>query len=261
MLKSFLSSNLLLKKKNVLFVTLEMPEKEIAKRIDANLLGITIDELSELSENDLMEKWNKVKDNIGSLVIKEYGAGTFNTMQMKALLDELKSKKNFIPDAIVVDYLGLMTSARADSKSNSYEMLGKVAEDLHAISKETYDSRGNKGIMMISSSQLNRSSYGNTDSGMEAVSESLKIMMTADVAINIIVNDQMREQNQVILKLIKNRYTGQMPSLMMEVDYPRVHYKPFDDDSSYDTIDQKELNTSPITQPNKNDFDFGQLNF
>jgi len=261
MLKSFLSANLLLKKKNVLFITLEMPEKEIAKRIDANIMGTTINDLSELSEKDLMTKWDNVKDNIGQLVIKEYGAGTFNTMHLKSLLDELKSKKNFIPDAIVIDYLGLMTSARADSKSNSYEMLGKVAEDLHAMSKETYDSKGNKGVMMISSSQLNRSSYGNTESGMEAVSESLKIMMTADVAINLISNDQMREQNQQIFKIIKNRYTGQMSSLMMETNFPRVHYSPLDDGNSYDAVDQEELNTGAPVQPDKNDFDFGQLQF
>ena len=160
--KVFVSANLLLKKKNVLFITLEMPEKEIAKRIDANIMGTTINELSELSERDLMTKWDSVKDNIGELVIKEYGAGTFNTMHMKALLDELKSKKNFIPDAIAVDYVGLMVSARASKDSNSYDGLGKVAEDLHAIAKETYDSKGNKGIMMISSSQANRCLKGDS---------------------------------------------------------------------------------------------------
>jgi len=259
--KVFVSANLLLKKKNVLFITLEMPEKEIAKRIDANIMGTTINELSELSERDLMTKWDSVKDNIGELVIKEYGAGTFNTMHLKALLDELKSKKNFIPDAIAVDYVGLMVSARASKDSNSYDGLGKVAEDLHAIAKETYDSKGNKGIMMISSSQANRSAMGNTDAGMENISESLKIAMTADVAIMLINNEQMREQNQQIWKLVKNRYTGQMPSLMMETHFDRMQYKPFDDGNSYDAVDQEELNTGAPVQPDKNDFDFGQLQF
>ena len=44
--KVFTGANLLLKKENVLFITLEMPELEIAKRFDANLLGYTINELS-----------------------------------------------------------------------------------------------------------------------------------------------------------------------------------------------------------------------
>jgi replicative DNA helicase len=203
--KIFLSSNLLLQKENVLFISLEMPELEIAKRIDANLMGTTINELSELPDDVLKEKFKAVKENIGQLVIKEYGAGTFNTLHLKALLDELKSKKDFVPDAVVIDYLGLMTSHRSSVAANSYETLGKVAEDLHAVAKETYDSKGNKGIKMITSSQLNRSAYGNTEAGMEAVSESMKIMMTADVAILILSNDQLRDNNQQIFKFTKNR--------------------------------------------------------
>jgi replicative DNA helicase len=187
--KVFLSCNLLLNKENVLFITLEMPELEIAKRIDANLMGVTINELSELPNDVLHEKWKAAQENIGKLVIKEYGAGTFNALHLKSLLDELKSKKDFVPDAICIDYLGLMVSHRASHQSNSYDMLGKVAEDLHAIAKETYDSKGNKGIKMITSSQLNRGAYGNMDAGMESVSESMKIMMTADVALMLLTSD------------------------------------------------------------------------
>jgi len=259
--KVFTTANLLLKKENVLFVTLEMPEKEIAKRIDANLMGTTINDLSELSEKDLLEKWAKVQDNIGTLIVKEYGAGTFNTMMLKSLLDELQSKKGFIPDAIVVDYLGLMISARASKDSNSYDALGKVAEDLHAIAKETYNSKGTKGIKMISSSQAGRAAIGNTEAGMENISESLKIAMTADVAIMLINNDQMKEQNQQIWKIVKNRYTGQMPSLMMETDFTRMMYSDFDGESSYEAVDQVELNTGTLKQPDNLGLDFGKLNF
>lgn len=225
--KVFTSAQLLLKKENVLFITLEMPELEIAKRIDANLMGVTINELSELPNDVLHQKWLDAQANIGKLVIKEYGAGTFNALNLKSLLDELKSKKDFVPDAIVIDYLGLMVSHRAGSQANSYETLGKVAEDLHAIAKETYDSKGNKGIKMITSSQGNRSSMGNMDAGMESISESLKIAMTADVSIFLINSDQMRENNQQIWKIVKNRYTGEMPSLMMSTNFGRMTYQDF----------------------------------
>jgi len=259
--KVFTTANLLLKKENVLFITLEMPEKEIAKRIDANLLGTTINDLSELPEADLLQKWSKLQGNIGNLVIKEYGAGTFNTMMLKSLLDELKTKKDFIPDVIVVDYLGLMISHRAARDANSYDSLGKVAEDLHAVAKETYNSKGTKGIKMISSSQAGRAAIGNTEAGMENISESLKIAMTADVAIMLINNDKMKEQNQQIWKLVKNRYTGLMPSLMMETDFTRMMYKDFDGDTAYEAVDQVELNAGSLTQPIGDGLDFGKLNF
>ena len=250
--KVFTTANLLSKKENVLFITLEMPEKEIAKRIDANLMGLQISSLSDIPNDEIMTKWKQIEDKIGKLVIKEYGAGTFNGLLLKSLLDELKTKKGFIPDAIVVDYIGLMVSARANKDANSYDGLGKVAEDLHAIGKETYNSKGTKGVKVISSSQAGRAAIGNTEAGMENISESLKIAMTADVAIMLINNDQMREQNQQIWKIVKNRYTGLMPSLMMETDFTRMTYKDFGGDNAYEAVDQLELNTSPAQ-------DFGTL--
>ena len=105
------------------------------------------------------------------------------------------------------------------------------------------------------------SAIGNTEAGMENISESLKIAMTADVAIMLINNDQMKEQNQQIWKLVKNRYTGQMPSLMMETDFTRMTYRDFNDDSAYEAVDQVELNTGSLTQPVGNGLDFGQLKF
>ena len=261
--KVFLSCSLLLKKKNVLFITLEMPEKEISKRIDANLLGTTINELSELDDTILEKKFLNIKDKIGTLIIKEYGAGTFNTMMLKSLLDELKSKSDFIPDAIVVDYIGLMTSHRASKQSNSYDILGKVAEDLHAVAKETYDSKGNKGVMVISSSQAGRAAIGNTEAGMENISESLKIAMTADVAIMLINNDQMREENKQIWKLVKNRYTGQMSSLMMEAIFERMIYRPYDGEDGDMSNISTGLDLTPSTDTSNlsGGLDFGKLNF
>ena len=257
--KVFTAANFLLQKENVLFITLEMPEMEIAKRIDANLLGTTINDLSELPIQDVKDKFDKIKDKIGKLVIKEYGAGTFNTLHLKSLLNDLSTKQGFKPDAIFIDYLGLMVSPRAGTQANSYEMLGKVAEDLHALAKETHDSKDNKGIKVISSSQANRSSMGNVDSGMEAVSESLKIAMTADVMVMLTTTEQMRDLNQQLWKLVKNRYTGQMVSLMMETCFERMMYSPYQ--GEYEDYNQEEVNTSSITQPKKDEFDFGSITF
>jgi len=253
--KVFTTCSLLLKKENVLFVTLEMTELEIAKRVDANLLGTTINELETLPSDELKKRMGSIVPLIGNLVIKEFGAGTFNALHLKSLLDELKTKNNFIPDAIVVDYLGLMVSHRASIQSNSYDMLGKVAEDLHAIGKETYDSKGNKGVKMITSSQANRSAIGNVDAGMENISESLKIAMTADVSIFLLKTDSMAEQNQQLWKIVKNRYTGDMRSILVETDFSRMTYSEFNNSevSSIDNI--------PSAESLDTGLDLGSFNF
>jgi len=258
--KVFITSNLLYKKENVLFLTLEMPELEIAKRIDANMLGYTINELEVVDNNTLLEKYKELEGNIGKLVIKEYGAGTFSTLNLKSLLNELKTKQDFIPDAIVIDYLGLMVSHRATSNANSYEQLGKVAEDLHAIAKETYNSKGSKGIKMITSSQANRSAFGNVEAGMDTISESLKIAMTADVAIMLITTEQMKENKQQLWKIVKNRYTGKMDSLLMNVDFSRMMYYSIDEENEK-TEDIPTIDTGLSMSDIGTSLDLGSFNF
>ena len=221
----FLTGSCLLQKENVLYITLEMPEDAIAKRIDASLLGFTIQELEDPSNtNNIKVKWNSIKDKLGNLVIKEYGAGSFSSLDLENLLDELRLEKNFIPDTIMIDHLILMYSPKVGKGANSYEMVGKVSEELHAISKKYNDSKGNKGIKMISGMQANRSAYNQTDMGLDNMSESIKVAMTADVVVGLISNEELRANNQQIWKLLKNRYTGLLESTLVQTDFSRMTY-------------------------------------
>ena len=47
----------------------------------------------------------------GKLIIKEYPTGQ-NTSHFRALLNELKLKKNFVPEIIFIDYLNICASSR-----------------------------------------------------------------------------------------------------------------------------------------------------
>ena len=90
--------------KNVLYITLEMAEERIAERIDANLMNLPIERLSSLPQNVFNEKIQKIaKASIGKLIVKEYPTGAAHTGHFRALLNELKLKKNFKPDIIYVD--------------------------------------------------------------------------------------------------------------------------------------------------------------
>ncbi len=137
----------------------------------------------------------------------------------------------------------------------------EIVEIEYIGEEELYDIEVSHDNLFYSNNILNHnSSMGNIDSGMEAVSESLKIAMTADVMVMLTTTDQMRDLNQQLWKLVKNRYTGQMVSLMMETCFERMMYSPYLGD--YEPHKSQELtNTSKIEQPNKSDFDFGQINF
>ena len=67
------ASSVLLQGRNVLYITMEMAEEKIAERIDANLLNVPIQQLSELPKGMFESKiTNLAKKTQGTLIIKEY---------------------------------------------------------------------------------------------------------------------------------------------------------------------------------------------
>ena len=69
----------------------------------------------------------------GKLVVKEYPTGQANASHFRALLNELKLKKNFVPDIIYIDYLNICASSRMKSMGgaiNSHTYIKSIAEEL-----------------------------------------------------------------------------------------------------------------------------------
>jgi hypothetical protein len=88
--------------KNVLYITLEISEEEIARRIDANLLDWPINELKEMPRDLYDSKVARVRNKTpGKLIIKEYPTGSANVNHFRHVLHELRFKKKFRPDVNV----------------------------------------------------------------------------------------------------------------------------------------------------------------
>lgn len=265
-----------LKGKNVLFVTLEMPEEQIGLRIDANIMDISTHDFKTMPAEDIEKQFNSVKPVLGKLVIKEYAAGVFNTLMLESLLNDLKNEHGISFDMIAIDYLTLMASSRTTlaKSGGTYAYYKLIAEELHGFSKTCPNNKGYEGLPIITASQLNRSAYGNIDAGLESVADSLGIIQTADVAILFISSDQMKETNQMIWKFGKNRNTGQLDNIMVKTDFPKMRFTDWDgddtiNDSSMAVMDQgiNGLNTQmpdlSLNSPTNmiSQMDVGQLNF
>ena len=124
---------------------------------------------------------------IGNLKIKQYPPASANINHFRALLNELNLKKNFAPDIIIVDYLGLCSSARIRSSENSFNFYKSVAEEMRGLAVE-------KKVPIVSNHQFNRSGQYNTDVDLENISESHGISMTADFMAAIIVTEEFIEE-------------------------------------------------------------------
>jgi hypothetical protein len=183
-----------------------MSEIRIAERIDAALFDVTMDDLKKYPKDTFGNKLNKLKQKThGKLIIKEYPTGSINANNIRFLLDELKTKKDFVPDVIVLDYLNLVGSYRIRDASNTYSTMKNVAEELRGLAVE-------KNLMLVTATQTNRAGQTASDFELTEVSESHGVSMTADSMFGLIVTEELEKLSQMRVKILKNRYGGKLPS-------------------------------------------------
>ena len=196
------ASSVLLQGKNVLYITLEMAEEKIAERIDANLLNVNIQDITELPKTMFETKVNNLaKKTQGTLIIKEYPTASAHCGHFKGLLNELALKKSFKPDIIFIDYLNICASSRYSKMGgvNSYSYIKAIAEELRGLAVESE-------VPIVSATQTTRSGYGSSDVDLTDTSESFGLPATADLMFALIATEELEGLGQIMVKQLKNRY-------------------------------------------------------
>ena len=196
------ASSVLLQGKNVLYITLEMAEEKIAERIDANLLNIPVQQLTDIPRQMFETKVTKLAEKTqGNLIIKEYPTAAAHSGHFKALLNELALKKSFTPDIIFIDYLNICASSRyrAGSNVNSYSYIKAIAEELRGLAVES-------NVPIVSATQTTRSGFASSDVDLTDTSESFGLPATADLMFALISTEELEGVNQLMVKQLKNRY-------------------------------------------------------
>ena len=218
--------------KNVLYITMEMAEERIAERIDANLMDYPIQSLGTLPKNVFNSKIEKIAQaSIGKLIVKEYPTGAAHTGHFRALLNELKLKKNFKPDIIYIDYLNICASSRMrglGGSINSYSYIKAIAEEMRGLAVEF-------NVPIMSATQTTRSGFGNTDVGLEDTSESFGLPATADLMFALISTEELDELGQILVKQLKNRYNDPTKYKRFVIGIDRSRMKLYDVEESAQT--------------------------
>ena len=222
------ASNILSQGRNVLYITMEMAEERIAERIDANLLNIPIDQIENLSKDMFRDKVSQINAKTeGKLIIKEYPTGQANTSHFRALLNELKLKKNFVPEIIFIDYLNICASSRMKmigGAVNSYSYIKSIAEEMRGLAVEF-------NVPIMSATQTNRSGFSSDDPGLEDTSESFGLPATADLMFALISNDELNSMGKILVKQLKNRYNDPTKYNRFTLKVDRSRMKLEDDDN------------------------------
>ena len=222
------ASSSLLQGKNVLYITLEMAEEKIAERIDANLLNVNIQEITNLPQVMFENKvTNLAKKTQGTLIIKEYPTASAHAGHFRSLLNELALKKSFRPDIIFVDYLNICASSRykANGNVNSYSYIKAIAEELRGLAVEA-------NLPIVSATQTTRSGFGNSDVELTDTSESFGLPATADLMFALISTEELEGLNQIMVKQLKNRYNDPTMNKRFVVGIDRAKMKLYDCEQS-----------------------------
>ena len=218
---------------NVLYITMEMAEERIAERIDANLLDVPIDQLDKISKDRFTLMVNNIaKKTTGKLIIKEYPTGSAHAGHFRALLNELKLKRQFEPDLIFIDYLNICASSRMKGMGgaiNSYSYIKAIAEELRGLAVE-FD------IPIFSATQTTRSGYSNSDIGLEDTSESFGLPATADLMFALISTEELEQQGQFMVKQLKNRYNDPTLHKRFVIGVDRSKMRLFDVEDNQQTL-------------------------
>lgn len=237
LLKVDLMSGMMKDAKNILFVSLEMSDKEIMKRVHANALDLPINSLVDLAKTegelreildrkiltkeDVLAAYNQAKTSgkCGKLFVKDYPAGSFSALQLEALVESYKIEQGIIFDIIFIDYLGIMKSDLLSPAAGLYSYIKSIGEEVRASAKKLH-------VPIVSSSQLNRGVHGkdSRDVDNSSISDSMGTAMTADFMLFLLQNEDMKERKEFVLKCTKNRYTGRTDTWMMNIDYEHMRF-------------------------------------
>lgn len=189
---------------NVLYISMEMAEEVCAKRIDANLLDVSLDDIDEghvswAEYKAKMEKWRQ-NGTLGKLKIKQYPTGGAHADTFRALLNEYKLKQSFVPDVIIVDYLAICASSRCKTFSeNSYGLIKMVAEELRGLAVE-------KDVVLWTAAQTTRGANVAAEIDMADIAESFGIAHTADFMLGVVETEELAQMGIQLIKQLKSRY-------------------------------------------------------
>lgn len=188
---------------NVLYLSLELSEELVAFRLDAMNTKLPTKEI--FKNLDIIEaKLGMLSKQAGELQIVYMPAGS-TTNDIKALLKEFEIQKGITFDAIILDYLDLMSPNNNKVDPGNLFVKDKyVSEELRSMVNEK-----NKEKFLVTASQLNRSAiskeiekYGHDHSH---IAGGLSKINTADNVITIYTDDVLKSKNEIRLQMIKTR--------------------------------------------------------
>jgi len=180
---------------NTLYISLELKDDLIAKRMDSIITGVEIKKIFD-NIGDVVEGLQDVKDDYGSFYIKKMPVAS-NCMEIRNYLLEYHLQFGYYPDVICVDYLDLLTpNARVDG--GRFEIDKAISEQLREVFVD-YNVYG------FTASQLNRDAIDVQTKSQSHIAGGISKLNTADAVIAIARTQEQIDAGEIELQALKLR--------------------------------------------------------
>lgn len=192
---------------NVYVVTLEVAENVWRHRLDARMTRMPFERVEAMTKDEYLGYISKARGEgaslKGDIVIKEFASGSAHVGHFRHNLKELETKLGFIPDIIIIDYLGEALSQRlpAHLMANTNVYYTAVAREFRALGFE-YD------CPVWSALQFNREKQTSTDGGISDLADAIGIPKVADYIMAFYAPDELAAVKKARASVLKNRYAN-----------------------------------------------------
>jgi KaiC/GvpD/RAD55 family RecA-like ATPase len=196
-----LAKNLLAQGLDGVYISLEMAEGVVSKRLDSMI--------SHISQENLLKELQKVAaaidrasgNGMGKFYIKRMPENRTNINHIRSYILQLEQQFGFRPDFIIVDYIDIMGTTHAVSLDNLFIKDKYVTEEVRSLGFDF-------NCIMISASQLGKHAAEADNLTQAHVQGGSSKVNTSDYAVAVKQDDLMRAAGEIYFQILKSRNSG-----------------------------------------------------
>ena len=205
---------------NVLYYTLELSETYVARRMDANLLGVPVDKILDYREA-VEQRANEIP---GKIKIKEMAAGKTTLDNIEQHIEQLRTQYEFTPDVIFIDYIDLLKNTSKDRLEGTEDVYTSV----RGLAREL-------GLPIVTPSQANRSGAKSDIIEGDNIAGSYSKLMIGDIVLSLARNRKDKLEGTGRWHVMKNRFGGDGMTFASTIDTSMGKIEIFEDFLEIDT--------------------------
>jgi len=199
---------------NVLYYTLELSETYVARRIDANLLNVPVDQITK----HRAEVEQIVESLPGKIKVKEFPSGKTTLDGIEQHIEQLKTQYEFNPDIIFIDYIDLLKNSARDRLEGTEDIYTSV----RGLAREL-------GLPIVTPSQANRTGAKSDIIEGDNIAGSYSKLMIGDIVVSLARNRKDKLEGTGRWHIMKNRLGADGMTFASKIDTSTGHIEIYED--------------------------------